>query len=91
MSEDELIDLSRKAATGPFAPGLSDYRFRGLTDKQALVVVSHVKEEIPAFVDEYVRLPGEDEVAESGRAVEIGRCDGGSIRSAESWNRVWGF
>jgi ABC-type molybdenum transport system ATPase subunit/photorepair protein PhrA len=38
------------------------------------VVVSHVREEISGVVNEWLRLPGEEEVAE-GRGVEMGRCD----------------
>jgi hypothetical protein len=68
-----------------------DWQFKGLGQDQALVVVSHIKEEIPAMVNEYVRLPGEEEVTESGRGVELGRCDNGYIRTAEGWNEVWGF
>ena len=67
------------------------YTFTGLSDRQALVVVSHVRQEIPPNIDEWVRLPGEEEVTEDGRGVEMGRCDGGSIRTVEGWNRVWGL
>ncbi|RMZ87708.1 hypothetical protein DV736_g5065, partial [Chaetothyriales sp. CBS 134916] len=91
MSREELLDASDNAALDSQFSELSDYRFKGLTDKQAVIVVSHVKEEIPAFVDEYVRLPGQDEVIENGRPVEIGRCGGGSIQSTDGWNRVWGL
>ncbi|RMD45052.1 hypothetical protein DV735_g98, partial [Chaetothyriales sp. CBS 134920] len=91
MSKEELLDASRNAAQDSHFSELSDYRFKGVTDKQAVVVVSHVKEEIPAFIDEYVRLPGQDEVIESGRSVETGSCDAGSIQSQDGWNRVWGL
>ncbi|KAG9773151.1 hypothetical protein KCU88_g5896, partial [Aureobasidium melanogenum] len=66
--------------------------FPGLLPTQALVVVSHVKEEIPPMVDEWVRLPGEDEVSEHGRGVEVGRSETrGDIRTNEGWMRVWGL
>ena len=68
-----------------------EYRFRGLSQKQAMVVVSHVREEVPGVVDEWLRLPGEEEVVESGRTVEMGRCDDGSIRTVEGWGKVWGL
>lgn len=67
----------------------SKYSFTGLGDGQALVVVSHVREEIPDVVDEYIRLPGEEEVSEQGRGVEMGRCENGSIRTVEGWGRIW--
>jgi ABC-type molybdenum transport system ATPase subunit/photorepair protein PhrA len=65
--------------------------FPGLTPAQALVVVSHVKEEIPPVVDEWLRLPGEEEVLDHGRDVERGRTDKGGIRTPEGWMQVWGL
>ncbi|ETI21117.1 hypothetical protein G647_07461 [Cladophialophora carrionii CBS 160.54] len=66
--------------------------FRGLTDRQALVVVSHVKEEIPDCVDEWLRLPGEEEITETGRGVEGGKTPHrGWVKSPEGWMKVWGL
>ncbi|KAJ9602676.1 hypothetical protein H2200_012870 [Cladophialophora chaetospira] len=66
--------------------------FAGLTDQQALVVVSHVKEEIPDCVDEWLRLPGEEEITETGRGVEGGRTrQRGWVKSQEGWMKVWGI
>jgi len=90
-SREELLKLSDEFQNEHGNEDIGKYRFEGLNEKQALVVVSHVKEEVPHIVDEWVRLPGEEEVAESGRAVEMGRCDGGTIRTSEGWNRVWGL
>ena len=77
------LEAEKKGSTG--------YRFTGLSEKQALVVVSHVREEVPGIVNEWLRLPGEEEVMEQGRGVETGRCDDGSIRTVEGWGKVWGF
>ncbi|KAK6383025.1 hypothetical protein LTS17_003695 [Exophiala oligosperma] len=71
--------------------GLKTPEFQGLTPTQALVVVSHVKEEIPPVVDEWLRLPGEDEVVESGRGVEEGGTERGYIRTNDGWMKVWGL
>lgn len=69
-----------------------DVAFHGLTDQQALVVVSHVKEEIPDCVDEWLRLPGEEEIMESARGVEGGRTQQrGWVKSQEGWMKVWGI
>jgi ABC-type molybdenum transport system ATPase subunit/photorepair protein PhrA len=66
--------------------------FRGLTDQQALVVVSHVKEEIPDCVDEWLRLPGEEEIREMARGVEGGKTpQRGWVKSQEGWMKVWGL
>lgn len=67
------------------------YRFTGLKDSQAMVVVSHIKEEVPRMVDRWMRLPSEEEVAEEGRGVEMGDCPNGEIRTVEGWSRVWGL
>jgi ABC-type molybdenum transport system ATPase subunit/photorepair protein PhrA len=67
------------------------YRFSGLKDTQAMVVVSHLKEEVPRMVNRWIRLPSEEEVIETGRGVEMGACPGGKIRTVEGWNRAWGL
>ncbi|OAP57344.1 hypothetical protein AYL99_08082 [Fonsecaea erecta] len=70
----------------------TNVRFPGLTPAQALVVVSHVKEEIPDCVDEWLRLPGEEEVVENSRGVEGGRTrERGWVKSQDGWMRVWGL
>jgi ABC-type molybdenum transport system ATPase subunit/photorepair protein PhrA len=66
--------------------------FPGLTDQQALVVVSHVREEIPDCIDEWLRLPGEEEIVESDRTIEGGRtARRGWVKSQEGWMSVWGI
>lgn len=64
-----------------------DFRFKGLTEKQAMVVVSHIKEEVPDLCDEFVRLPGEEEVSEEGRGIEMGYVGRGGVR--KRWGWVW--
>jgi ABC-type molybdenum transport system ATPase subunit/photorepair protein PhrA len=85
VGQEEVI---AKAAS---KPPTEECAFEGLNSRQALIVVSHVREEIPGMVNEYVRLPGEEEASEQGRGVEIGMCDDGSIRTAEVWNKIWGL
>ncbi|KAK5059825.1 hypothetical protein LTR84_009708 [Exophiala bonariae] len=67
----------------------SQVHFSGLKPTQALVVVSHVKEEIPSVVNEWLRLPGEEEVSEMGRGIESGFVAPGALSTPEGWNRVW--
>lgn len=66
----------------------SDYRFTGLTSDQALIVVSHVKEEIPPCIGEWIRLPGEEEI-EAGKGIRRGHCQQGQMRTDELWNEIW--
>jgi ABC-type molybdenum transport system ATPase subunit/photorepair protein PhrA len=84
MTENELIAIAT-------SKGRMGSAFTGLNPEQALIVVSHVREEIPNTVNEYVRLPSEEEVSEEGKTVEIGRCEDGNIRTVEGWNRIWGL
>lgn len=65
--------------------------FPGLTDQQALVVVSHVLEEVPSCINEYVRLPSEEEARENGATVQIERTMTGYMSTSEGWNRAWGL
>jgi ABC-type molybdenum transport system ATPase subunit/photorepair protein PhrA len=81
----------RPPGTEDSAEAEAETKYVGLTASQALVVVSHVREEIPPVVDEWVRLPGEDEALETGRGVEGGRTAPGHIRTQEGWMRVWGL
>ncbi|KAL9109219.1 MAG: hypothetical protein Q9227_006144 [Pyrenula ochraceoflavens] len=62
---------------------------KGLTEDQALVAVSHVKEEIPECVDEWLRLPGEDEVRVHGKRMARGVCGVGRLRRPEIWDEIW--
>ncbi|KAJ9501523.1 hypothetical protein H2202_003317 [Exophiala xenobiotica] len=80
-----------KSNSNSNSDGAQSKIFGGLNPNQALVVVSHVKEEIPPVVDEWLRLPGEEEVIEHGRGVEGGRTERGYIRTGEGWMKVWGI
>lgn len=95
FSSKELLFAKARAAKqdvkqGGFAeyPQIVTYHFTGLTDQQALVVVSHVKEEVPAVCDQWLRLPGEEEIQEEGRGIEMGWVDRGAL--GEEWWRIWG-
>jgi len=65
--------------------------FPGLLDRQALVVVSHVREEVPGCINEYVRLPSEEEAMEMQKTIVVGMSEHGYIKSIDGWNRVWGL
>jgi len=60
----------------------------GLTERQALVVVSHVKEEVPECVRDYVYLPASG----SGKPCNIGKIVKKPLRDdAELWASIWGL
>ncbi|KAM3442213.1 hypothetical protein MY4824_001225 [Beauveria thailandica] len=59
----------------------------GLTDRQALICIAHVKEEVPDCVREWICLPE----ANTGLPARFGRLDG-PLRDNESrWRSIWGF
>ncbi|KAK3949987.1 P-loop containing nucleoside triphosphate hydrolase protein [Pseudoneurospora amorphoporcata] len=61
-------------------------KVNGLTDQQALICISHIKEEVPDCVREWVCLPE----ASSGEEARFGRLDGPLRVSAGRWDRIWG-
>ncbi|ODA77692.1 hypothetical protein RJ55_06294 [Drechmeria coniospora] len=59
----------------------------GLTDRQALICIAHVKEEVPDCVREWVCLPE----ANTGRPARFGRLEGPLREGERRWSDVWGF
>ncbi|KAF2968138.1 hypothetical protein GQX73_g5460 [Xylaria multiplex] len=59
----------------------------GLTDKQALICISHVREEIPNCVREWICLPE----ANSGDPARFGIADAPLSRDEKSWKDIWGM
>ncbi|KAL8954272.1 MAG: hypothetical protein Q9193_007308, partial [Seirophora villosa] len=58
---------------------------QGLEERQALVVVSHVKEEVPGSVRDWMCLPE----AETGKEVRMGRFTGPLEGVRKGWERIW--
>ncbi|KAM3456086.1 hypothetical protein MY3296_001955 [Beauveria thailandica] len=77
--DGKVVD-SELAKTGSMAVS-------GLTDRQALICIAHVKEEVPDCVREWICLPE----ANTGLPARFGRLDG-PLRDNESrWRSIWGF
>jgi len=62
-----------------------DLRMNGLTEEQALICVSHVKEEVPGLVREWMCLPE----AVEGNPPQFGRFAGPLEGYESGWNTVW--
>lgn len=60
--------------------------FEGLKGHQALVVISHVKEEVPGCVREWICLPD----SETGGKARVGRLDGPVEGDGRRWEEIWG-
>lgn len=59
----------------------------GLTNDQALLCISHVREEIPGSIREWICLPE----ANSGEPARFGRLDGPIEGNYKRWNEIWGM
>lgn len=58
-----------------------------LTKDQALLCISHVREEIPGSIREWICLPE----ANSGEPARFGRLDGPIEGNYRRWNEIWGM
>ncbi|KAI3329258.1 ABC transporter [Xylariaceae sp. AK1471] len=76
----EAIVESEASKTG-------NVKIGGLTDDQALVCISHVREEIPDCIREWICLPE----ANSGKPARFGVADAPLGRDEKSWREIWGM
>lgn len=60
-------------------------RVTGLSDRQALICISHIKEEVPDAVREWICLPE----ASTGLAARFGRLDGPLRGDTRRWSEIW--
>lgn len=59
----------------------------GLSKDQALLCISHVREEIPGSIREWICLPE----ANTGQPARFGRLDGPIEGDYRRWNEIWGM
>lgn len=64
----------------------NNVKVTGLTDQQALICISHIKEEVPDTVREWLCLPE----ANLGTPARFGRLDGPLKRDTRRWDEIWG-
>lgn len=62
-------------------------RFTGLSKEQALLCVSHVKEEVPSIIREWICLPE----ANTGQAPRQGRLNSSLSGNWRRWEMIWSF
>lgn len=78
--------LSGAAVVESAAAKSGSVKVRGLSDQQALICISHVKEEVPDCVREWICLPE----ANTGLPARFGRLDGPLRTSSKRWSEIWG-
>ncbi|KAJ2988645.1 hypothetical protein NUW58_g3866 [Xylaria curta] len=76
----ETIVESEASKTGNIKVG-------GLTSNQALICISHIREEIPNCVREWICLPE----ANSGKPARFGVAHAPLSRDERSWREIWGM
>lgn len=69
------------------ASKMGNVKIGGLTDNQALICISHVREEIPDCIREWICLPE----ANSGKPARFGVADAPLGRDEKSWKEIWGM
>ncbi|KAL3427431.1 ABC transporter [Phlyctema vagabunda] len=65
----------------------NNVKIQGLSKDQALLCISHVREEIPGCVREWICLPEANE----GKPARFGRLDGPIEGNPTGWNEIWGL
>ena len=73
--------------TSPLGVADEEVFNHGMTEDQALICVSHVKEEVPDTVREWMCLPEANEC----KAARFGRLRGPLGNDAQRWNEIWGI
>ena len=76
----------RKRAKSGVLDGMFGVQIGGLTQDQALICVSHVKEEVPDVVREWMCLPEAGE----GKPVRFGRVRKPLSSGVAGWKAIWG-
>ncbi|KAI0397818.1 ABC transporter [Xylariaceae sp. FL0594] len=85
----ELVSLSdgSEAVVESKAAKTGTVRVGGLTDDQALICISHLREEIPRCIREWICLPE----ANSGLPARFGAVSAPLNRDEKSWSEIWGM
>lgn len=64
-----------------------EVKIEGLREEQALLCISHVREEIPGSIREWICLPE----VNTGQPARFGRLDGPIEGDYRRWNDIWGM
>ncbi|PGH09721.1 hypothetical protein GX51_00401 [Blastomyces parvus] len=66
----------------------------GIADHQALIVISHVKEEVPDIVGQWMRLPTPSRITDEEGLVmdfQIGQLAAQESVALDAWETIWNF
>ena len=76
---------NQRELTTPNFETLEATPFRGLAKDQAFICVSHLKEEVPGVVRQWICLPD----AAEGRAARFGYLKGPLESDEDGWRKIW--
>ena len=77
----------QRESTVPDSDNSDAAQFHGVTDDQALICVSHLKEEVPGMVRQWICLPD----AAEGGAARFGYLTGPLRGDEGGWKQIWGL
>nr|OQO18380.1 hypothetical protein B0A51_13180 [Rachicladosporium sp. CCFEE 5018] len=87
LSQGEKVsEVTDGTAQESMLSKLGKVTMTGLTDRQALLVVSHAKEDVPGCVREWICLPEAGE----GREPRTGTLAGPLQLNPKGWDEIWG-
>lgn len=85
-SDQDSQDMGRRIVDSEISKS-GHQKMGGLTAEQALLCISHVKEEIPGSIREWICLPE----ANTGQPARFGTLDGPIEGNYQRWNEIWGM
>lgn len=87
---DKCMAFLERGERKPLSRHASNSRHTGLSEEQALIVIGHVKEEIPDFVRHWMRLPSEESDESEPVDFRFGSLKQFSrLGDPEVWDLVW--
>ena len=85
MDKPDTMDIPTRQIVTSSISKEGKVRVRGLSEEQALLCISHVKEEVPGSVRRYITLPE----AHSGMRPQVGYIDGPVECNPNRWTKIW--
>ena len=83
---EKIVKVESVVAVPSVLQRLGKVTFDGLSAEQALLVISHSKEDVPGCVREWICLPEPGE----GKAPRTGKLDGPLELDPNGWDQIWG-
>ena len=87
LSHGEMLSCSSDTGVQPsLLADMEEVAVHGLSDQQALVTISHSKEDVPGCVRDWICLPDPGE----GRSPRWGTLKGPLELNPQGWDKIWG-